>query len=435
MNVSSIILEKLYNRKFKELFLEEYLYEDSSKESYAVILVRVGKYEQKLDLDLCNFNKQQIIGMFSDMKITSPPSMKTLFNVCKVYSSWTGGKKFNKEYNIPFANIDYEEDVFPLLDFSELKNKYLSEKQLWDIIDNYSLNAQDSICLLLPFYFIKNDKCIDMVNLKIKDINIDKSTITVENRNIVLPKKVIEIAIMSYYQTTYNRTGEKGYGDRDTCAINSSKHIIRPSNVNNNNDGIITAQSIASRCRKVLELAGIKNTSINDVNMSGKLHLLKIIKDRYKRVTVSDYQNVNKLFGHSTTNYANVKRLFEIIYGNKGCEIDRPTFDYEVEKAKKLTEKEIIPKVNITKAKVVKVKKEKSNVEFKTSSSPNIIKYLQLKQKLISRKNMLKLGIGERKDVLDIEDMIKDLKDNSTKKELREMENINVNIKKFIPIA
>jgi len=216
---------------------------------------------------------------------------------------------------MPFVYIEYEEDIFPLLDFSELKNKYITEEQLWNIIDNYSLNAQDSICLLLPFYFIKNDKCADLVNLKIENINVSKSIITIGDRDIFVPKRVIEIAIESYNQTIYNRTGEKGHGDRSTCVLSISNFIVRPVSENGVNE-FVSAQTCAHRCRKILELAGFKKTSINDINMSGKLHLLLQIKNKENCVLVADYQFVNEMFGHSSANYANVKKLFEIIYEN-----------------------------------------------------------------------------------------------------------------------
>ena len=313
MNVNSIILEKLYNREFKDLFLEEYLTDDKSRESYAVVLIKIAKYEKNLKKDLCQFSKKEILGMFKKMKINSHTTMKTLFNICKTYSSWTCGKKINRDYNIPFSSIEFERDIFPLLVFEELKDKYITEKQLWEIIDNNSFNAQDIVCLLLPFYFIKGDKCVDMINLKIDNVNIDKLTITVGDREILMQKRVIDIIMNAYNQTIYNRFGEKGYGGRSTCTIVPSQFIIRPVAEKTDNE-FVSAVTCANRCRKILHSVGIENMSINDINTSGKLHVLSEIKNREECVLVADYQDVNKMFGHNIKNYANIKKLFEIIY-------------------------------------------------------------------------------------------------------------------------
>ena len=338
INVSEFLLEKLYNRKDKELFLEEYLTEDNSREMYTVFLNQAGEWENIIKKDLYEFNEKDVENLFANAYTNSPNSLRALFSTCKQYLNWaTNDKLLNRTGENPFEILNFKKDIMPMLNTKDILEKYISEEEVWAIQNRKeTINAQDFICIILPFYGIKSQMCSEIVNLKRSDVDGVNNKITLVNkiiyettidpitkvetkievkrimRTIPISKRLIKSIEDADDQIEYMRRGKMGFGDRDSCMLfENSEYVVKPTT--KNGFPYVTAQTVATRSKKNLSDVGFKNISINDLVISGKIHVLnQIEKNENREVSIEDYKYVQELFAENSENYANIKQTFEL---------------------------------------------------------------------------------------------------------------------------
>ena len=321
-NVSETILSQLYNRGDKETFLRDYLEDDATRESYAIFLLLSSEYERLIGKDLYLFSSKDILDMFGNMFTSSPSSLRGLFTICKQYLNWSTGRGLNTTGSNPFSEISFKEHVLPMLNMRGIKNNFLTEEEVWKLCSDFSINPQDTACLLPVFYGIRGSKCCELINLKIDDIDGVNNTITLATdisketgeilatRTIGISKELIKIFEESWGQDEYKRRGKAGKGDRTTAKLYDSEYVLRPTTINSN--PYITSQTCATRCKKILQDANLSYLSIMDIYNSGKIHALKQLeKLNNGLLTIDNFKYIQNMFGDSMDNYANAKLMYE----------------------------------------------------------------------------------------------------------------------------
>lgn len=321
INVSETLLKQLYNREYKELFLKEYLEDESTMETYVVFMILVGDYEKLLKKDLFEFSSKDILDFFSSQTTSSHTSLRTLFSIMKNYLNWSTGRGLNVTGINPFSTISFKDDVLTMLNIRGLGDKYLSEEQIWEL-ESISKNYQDFSILASLFYSVKGNKCAEIINLKSEDINGVSDTLKLTDedgstREIEAPKKLINALKKADGEDAYERRGMAGKGNRTTCTLKSdSEFVFRPTTKNGN--AWITAQTCATRVRKLLEEAGYEKTSLNDIYISGKLHALRQIEltknEKGESLDIEDFKTVQRRFADNDANYNNIKELYNLLY-------------------------------------------------------------------------------------------------------------------------
>lgn len=332
INVSEALLSRLYNREIKELFLKEYLEDENTMETYCVYLCQIAPFEELLGKDLYDFNVSDIYSLFSNSFTSSSTSLRALFSIAKSYVSYaTFTRKLNRSGTNPFATIDFKKDILKMLNLKNIENRYLTEEQVW-AIENHekTINYQDFICIILPFYGIKSQLCSEIVNLKRSDIDGVNNTVTLVNkiiyeedpitkiktekdrilRTIPISKRLIKVIEDADDQEIYYRRGRAGFGDRVTADLYpESEFVVKPTTVNGNS--WITPQSVATRAKKNLKDVGYGHMSINDLVVSGKISALRKIQDEKGFLEINDYKLIQDRFGEDMANYANIKLTYE----------------------------------------------------------------------------------------------------------------------------
>jgi integrase len=327
--VPNSILNKLYNKEDKKLFLKEYLEDEATREMYAVYMISLGTFENLIGKDLYNFSSKDILDYFSTLYTTSATSMRASFSTAKQYVNWANARGFNRTGTNPFSTLDFKNDILTMLNLKNIEKRYITEKQVWEIgNDKRTINVQDFICIILPFYGIKGQLCSEIVNLKREDVDGVHDTITLVNkiiyedpkaetkvvkdiirRTIPISKELIKIIEDADDQETYYRRGNAGFGDRTTAELNTeSEFVVKPTLKNSFQ---ITAQSIATRAKKNLKDVGYGHMSINDLVVSGKISALRKIEEEKGFLEINDYKLIQDRFGEDFSNYANIKLVYE----------------------------------------------------------------------------------------------------------------------------
>jgi len=315
LEVKDVFLSKLYNREYKELFLKEYLEKDSTRESYTIYLMLIAETERMLGKDLFLFSAQDIINYFANAYTTSHTALRSAFSIFKNYVNWGVGRGFNNATGVnPFSTISFKKDILPLLNVKNMKSRFITEEQMWDI-ENLVVNYQDYVCLVLPFYLAKGEKCKELVNLTDSRVNGITNTLTLidnsgEVREMVISQRVMEVVVKAGGEDVYRResSDEK---EGSIADLQESEYIIR--STRRSDSGSANAQAISARCKRLLIEAGYEDMSIQDVKMSGKLALLKRMEiENGGTLVVEDFQEVNRLAGDNDKNYNNLRETYNL---------------------------------------------------------------------------------------------------------------------------
>jgi len=312
VKVPEFLLNQLYNRPNKELFLKEYLEDDLTRQSYCVYLNLVSKHELLIGKDLADWSADDILNFFANQMTTSHSSLRAQFSISKQYCNFCVGRGINTTGTNKFATLSFKKDVLPMLNMKNYKNKFLTEEQVW-AMQNESINAQDTVCLIPLFYGIKGNKVSELQKLVESDLDSINHTIRLTDdddsvRVIEISERLEGIFRDAIGQDVYNRRGKEGFGGRNSAQLHDSDSIIRPTTINA--EGFCTAQTISTRCKKLLTDCGHSELSINDVYTSGKLSRLKKIKDENGEITVEDLKKIQFDFNDNVNNYSSILETF-----------------------------------------------------------------------------------------------------------------------------
>lgn len=328
--VSKSLLSQLYynenipeDKDIKQTFIEEHLKGKSVevKESYIIYLIQASTFERLLGKDLYSFSKKDILDMFSNNYTSSSTALRALFTVSKTYSTWSIERGKNRTGINSFSLLNFKDDILTMLNMVGLENKFLSEEQVWDL-QNHSPNYQDFLVVLAPFYSIKGNQCCELINMKQDSFNGVENTITLvtdtdkktgeilSTRTIPISRKLADVIQRASGEDIYQRRGKEGFGNRTTCELFDSEYILRPTTKNGN--PYITAQTCASRAKKVFQDAGMSSLSITDMYNSGKINMLQRIEKENGELTIDNYKEVQIAFADSSENYSNLKDMYSL---------------------------------------------------------------------------------------------------------------------------
>lgn len=312
VKVPEFLLNQLYNRPNKELFLKEYLEDDLTRTSYCVYLNLVGKHELMIEKDLADWSADDILNFFANQMTTSHSSLRAQFSISKQYCNFCVGRGINTTGTNKFATLSFKKDVLPMLNMKHYENKFLTEEQVW-AMENESINAQDTVCLIPLFYGIRGSRVSELQKLLDSDIDSVYNTIRLTDddgsvRVIEISPRLVTLFRDASNQSVYNRRGKEGFGGRNSAMLHESDFVIRPTTING--DEFCSAQTINTRCKKLLTDCGHSELSVNDVYTSGKLSRLKKIKDETGEITVEDLKKIQFDFNDNVNNYSSILETF-----------------------------------------------------------------------------------------------------------------------------
>jgi len=315
MNVSEKLLKKLYNRKTKEKFLQEYLEEDETRTGYCIFLINGSRWERKIGKDMSKFSREDVLDCCSDNFTDSYSSLRAFYTICSLYSGWSIAKGNNDSMVNGWKLVKFNQHIMPMLNALHLPTKYLSEEQVW-AMEDVSINYQDFVIIILAYYLVKGVGANEIQTLTMDNVNGINNTIRVTDvdgsvREVELPKRVIQIIEKSWGQDVYNRRGKAGFGDRTTSPLKESDYVCRPTTTSS--DDFLSKQSIASRAKKLLFDAGHPNLSLNDVFQSRKLNMLKEIEMTNGKLEIEDFKKVQFEANESTDNYSNLMIQYNLV--------------------------------------------------------------------------------------------------------------------------
>lgn len=316
MNVSSTLLNQLYNQKIKEAFLQDYLEEDSTRTSYSIFLIMASRWENKIGKDLFEFSREDVLDICSDNFTDSYSSLRAFYTICTLYVGYCTQKGYNKTMINSWKLVKFNQHIMPMLNALHLPTKYLSEEQVWAIEDE-SMNYNDYLPLVLAYHGIKGTKNSEIVKLQDEDVNTITNTLTLTDedgsvREVEISQRLMRIVALARGESVYQRRGKEGFGGRNSCTLKEdSNFVLRPTTINGGSG--ITPQTASARVKKLLADCGHGNLSIIDIYTSGKLNMLKEIEKQNGKLEVEDFKKVQFEFNDDTKNYSNLMIQYNLV--------------------------------------------------------------------------------------------------------------------------
>jgi hypothetical protein len=287
----------MYNDKIKSLFFNSLKgYAEGTIRNYKFILNKASETEKMLDKDIYNFTLEECD------KLLKSYSNKSLNMVCvnksclESYIDFCIYQGHISPFQPNFFKSLSRRDLNRYVDFNTINNKYISYDELREL-EEQCVNGQDAVGVRLLFIGVKGEECVELLNLRVKNIREDR---------IILPHREVMIDENSYsliQEAINQKVYEKGNGEVNITSksshmvINQSEYVLRPSG--SSKQGELNYNTFRVRINRVREYFGNPYINIRNIWFSGIIHMLKQIKNKNGVLTNQDYINIHKIYGYN----------------------------------------------------------------------------------------------------------------------------------------
>lgn len=201
-------IQNMYNQQIKEEFINYYCSTIKANiNTIKGIFANSKKIEEKLSKDLCCFDKDDILILFSSYK-TGWDTLNTLRSLFISYTYFCFKKGYIKKINMAYDNLTPDE-LHKCIDLETLSNKIITKEKLYECINKLE-NPCDKFVLEAIYTGIRGHRTKELKNIKLKDINTNDNTIkiytgeTIKCSNTLIRNAIFSINEYSYISLSKN---------------------------------------------------------------------------------------------------------------------------------------------------------------------------------------------------------------------------------------
>lgn len=311
--------EIFYNQKRKDKYLED----NPVNQRSALKRIFLASYDQEklLKKDLCDFNRNELLKLYSFMNVSSVNVLYNLHQLTKRYMNDVDPQNKQKHYE-ETEGITRE---FLLRYCNKVAHKYriLTREEVIDIIENpVFMNTMDQFVLLALFEGIRGAACCEILNLKSQDVKMENGKCIANlctGRSVEISSKLYNIIMNTIEADTYIVSRK---GNIMELELEKTDYIFRKVLVNNVN-GEVKSKSVQTRLRKLLTSIGLnKQVSIKSIFDSGLIAYTKQLAEE-NNISLTECLNDSRLwekvlirYGYKKENESNIPQLvlFRIKY-------------------------------------------------------------------------------------------------------------------------
>ncbi|WP_079709821.1 phage lytic cycle repressor MrpR family protein [Paraliobacillus ryukyuensis] len=320
----------IYQAKNKNEFINKFI---NNENHWRWFFANTFSYEQKLNKDILDFNKEEIISWLKDKKITKG-SAKSYLDWLKMYQEW-GLQQGEKRLNIIEASTVTEDELEgitikdkDLLSFNSVYNAIGKSHDMVEI--QPLLNYQDMLLVYLAFLGAASNKTsvlteikhdhfdFDNKILRMSQINNYYNDIIVDDYCLYLVDKVKNTNIYNRYMdlnSVENRNKTKNF--RTYYDVVGTDYIFKPTIVGVNvGNTRVSSPTLSMRAKAFSKYTGL-NLSLKNVEKSGKAYFLKLIIDRGYKISIHSEAVVNGLFKRFSINTNDDDRMYQSLISIK----------------------------------------------------------------------------------------------------------------------
>ncbi|PJN48815.1 hypothetical protein PAEAM_56770 [Paenibacillus sp. GM1FR] len=328
--------DNLYNESQKERFLQRQ--NVNTKEAYSRVLRRASVIEKRLEMDLYDFNLNEIKQVLLLLESTKLATVKTTGSIIQNYIRWAIEQDLRKD-NINPLDAVYGNDFY--IQFVDDSRAVLfSEEDVGNVVDG-CLNFQDKLIVQSLFEGIMGKANNELLNMKMEHItgSEDEFKITLyndtrkgrESREITISDYLYNILRIANREEKYikNNGVLKAHIKSDSNELIDNDYIIRSAVNSSIKQGIDEPASrylVQSRLSKIAEWHSLPLLTVTNLRNSG---MLKMARDLYIKhgklereeyYTICEHYNVGKqpdgsyAYSRYKVGFLNMENL-SLIYG------------------------------------------------------------------------------------------------------------------------
>lgn len=288
----------LYNQDLKNKFLDKYT--TSTKRFYRYIFQISSELENEFGKDIFEFNSLEIENLLNCYKNGSVEAVSSNVTVLKKYIDFAIEQGLSKINYL--NNLTGYDDLKKYVNINMSNKRILSFKQVWDIVD-MCYNAQDAICILLPFYGVKGESNEEISNLKKSDVDfINKKLKLTRNNNSIryidIDDKLISIIYKAISEEEYAKNNGNINPDLKSSYFNiyENDYVVRAAT--NKNNLPIQSININARIKRIGRLWGNSYITPTSLWYSGFYHRYLQAKSKKGVLAKDDYLKICDEFGY-----------------------------------------------------------------------------------------------------------------------------------------
>lgn len=305
-----------YNKELKDRYLNE------KKKSLAITgnyidaqFRKASEMEYELNKDLSNWTTYEIIEYYKILNIISFESLICLNSIFSQYTQFCLENSLVKDNQNHYLECT-REVLFRCTNKSILEKKIVTRDIVLSWTDEL-LNPKDKFILLSLFEYGKSKDFKDTVNAKQSGLDEAEGILQLEDRQVKVSKKLIDIIYNCQLEDTYYSISGKGV--KKMPLIDYGFIVKCYPNQNMNLSDFQKGRNIYIACQRMFDYLGIgKWMSPNAIAESGKLHM---IKERAKELNITPMQylysdhikEVETQFGCSITRSVYSKKYIEYL--------------------------------------------------------------------------------------------------------------------------
>jgi hypothetical protein len=189
----------MYNKERKEEFIH-YREEDAIiSTNISVAFEQAAFFEEKLGLDICDWNSTQII---SFLKYMSTPKVQTLImmvNHLKIYTDWCISNHLSEDYQNHFCEID-SKIMCQCIDFKKFEQLIIKSRE--DLLRDLAIlpNYSDRYIFLATYEGIPRT---DIIEGRFEDLDEENSTLTISDKVYEISADLCQIIIAASNQNDF----------------------------------------------------------------------------------------------------------------------------------------------------------------------------------------------------------------------------------------
>ena len=294
---------RLNNPDFKQWFIDsaEEFFQPSYKKLVEDLMYKVSSFEieSKNSRDVYEFNFNEMQELFLSFQSKSTATLQVYSSILKKYVDFAiqnGKVDGNTNY---FNNFTYN-TLVGLLSKGKNKNRIFEKEFIYNLAENEMKNRVDAITVLLLFEGVRGVACEDIVNIKMEDINSDKCIIKIKDKDIFVPRRLMNMIDLAFTQETYvygNGIHIKDNERRDMVTELVSKditpYLIRPTQREYKKSGNLqmVGNQLQLRTNKLFKAMGYNFVTCQNIYDSGITYrALEFGREKYNNKFMTMYE-------------------------------------------------------------------------------------------------------------------------------------------------
>lgn len=279
---------RCYNSKYKKAFVKECVQNEKTSELYDWLFDKSYDCEQKRGHDLFDFDLVQYHELFASFNHTS---VDTYLSMIRTYNNWALKNRLTKRESNILHPGSLTEGYKESLGKEKIAIDYPFILALIGEGDSKTgiqplKNVQDKLLVYLLFLGVRGEKCQELINLKMSDIDTGNKAMTLNtgkgSRKVKIDQKAIKLIKESRKESVYNRYSVdlEQKNNKEGYALENTAYLFRKSSVGKkNNKKTVSESTLTHRIIAIQKHLNLKIT-MNDIKRVGQVHIYSLLKKR-----------------------------------------------------------------------------------------------------------------------------------------------------------